>query len=1299
MSETKWTHEQWQAITEKDCNLLVAAAAGAGKTAVLVERIIKKITDEKEPVDIDRLLIVTFTNAAATEMRERIAEAISKVLEKNPHSRLIQRQLALLGKASITTIHAFCMEVIRNNFQSLNIDPNFRIADETESTLMKLEALNEVFEAQYEKEGPSDFFELLERYGGNRDDQTLMDMVLNLYEFIQSSPWPEAWLEQMTGNLNLPAGTDFGATPWGKVLLGTVKLELEGLFDRMERAVERIKTGLGLEKYLPVYLEEIEAIGELIKLTEAGQSWDSLYIALQSMAFSTLPRAGKEVDKERQEEVRKIRDDVKARLKKLQEKVLTSDSEAISADLRSLYPMMKSLAQLVTDFSMRYADKKNRKSVTDFNDLEHFCLELLSQKEPGGGLRPSPIALGYQSKFSEILVDEYQDSNMVQEIMIRMISRNETKKPNVFMVGDVKQSIYRFRQARPELFLEKYRTYSSDQGPYRKILLFKNFRSRKNVVDAVNFIFKQIMSVNAGELDYTEEEALNPGAIFEETNDEDLYIGGEAELHLIQTGAGKKADKSEDESDEESSFQEEEAEDEEILDNIQCEARMVAQRILSLIKPGKDSKSFGVWDKNLKAYRKAEFRDMVILLRTTRNWAEVFVEELALMGIPAFADTGSGFFKTVEVQVILSLLQIIDNPMQDIPLLAVLRSPIVAFTTNELTELRLTERRGPLYDALIKLGSQGLGELSQKAAQFVEKLRTWREMSRYTSTDQLIWMLFNDTGYYAMVGAMPAGEQRQANLRMLFNRARQFEETSYKGLFNFISFIDKLKSNRGDMGSAKILSESDNVVRIMSIHKSKGLEFPIVFLSGCGKKFNLQDMNKSILFHQDLGFGPEVVDPRLRISWPSAAKQAIREKIKAETLSEEMRILYVALTRAREKLIITGSVAFLNKALIKWRTSAATQEEKLPDYEMLKGSNYLDWMAPALLRHKACGDLRKWGPVGTAFGGRLIENASKWEMTFWDKDDIHSRKLDEENKEEEFLTWLDSLEIAPIIPSDKEEPFFQPSLEEVFSPDAPGRPAPSELEKEIDRRLSWVYAHREATKIPAKVSVTELKRHFNFKDTEEGGFLSTSRAVEAFTTSLVKKPLFLEERKGLSGAEKGTILHFVLQHLDLEALQGPVEHSMEALFHEISRQTEGMMVKDLLTRQQVESVDKARICGFFTSELGRRMLASQAIHREVPFNMEIPSSELYGASTGGDSSPDTVLLQGVIDCFFEESEGIILVDYKTDYVPEGGIQAIKERYKLQISYYARALKLLTGRNVLHRFIYLFWNGQVVDMVD
>lgn len=1286
MSGTRWTNEQWDAITERNCNLLVAAAAGAGKTAVLVERIIKKITDEENPVDIDKLLVVTFTNAAAAEMRERIGEAISGLIDKSSDSKLIQRQLALLGRASITTIHSFCTDVIRSNFQSINIDPGFRIADETESTLMKLEALNELFDEQYETENNEDFYELLECYGSNRGDQSLMDMVLNLHTFIQSSPWPEKWLDEMTENLNIPEGTDFAQTLWGKVLMSSVKIELEGIKVMMQKAVDIVNSGCGLEKYISVYQEDLMNIESLLRLINScsdavdiasgfvqkqepfgegsagveannGSVWNRMYEALQNIEFSRLPPCGKNADKTKQDEVKKIRDEVKERIKKLCETV-NADSDEIIEDLKSLYPKIKCLKDLVLGMMEKYAAKKSRRRVVDFNDLEHLCLEILTQKDDTGNLVPSDVALNYRHRFEEILVDEYQDSNLVQEIIINMISRADMGKPNVFMVGDVKQSIYRFRQARPELFLQKYLGYSAEKGGlYRKILLYKNFRSRKGVIDSVNFIFKQIMSVNVGELDYNDNEALNPGAEFPECDASNMVAGGATELHLIDTGANESFSGSATNTEEDT----QNIEDEEIIDNIQCEARLVAHRIIELMQPDSYGRSFAVFDKSKKEYRRVEYRDIVVLLRTTKNWADVFVDEFAQLGIPAFADTGGGFFKTIEIQVMLSLLQVIDNPLQDIPLLSVLRSPIASFTTEELARIRLMDRKGPFYNALTKY-AQGTYEASQKASDFIKRLQEWRNMSLYLSTDRLIWRLYNETGYYGMVGAMPGGEQRQANLRILFERARQFEETSYKGLFNFISFIDRLKSSRGDMGSAKILSENENVVRIMSIHKSKGLEFPVVFISGCGKKFNLQDMNKSILLHQDLGFGPDVVDSKLRFSHASAAKLAIKEKIRKETLSEEMRILYVALTRAREKLIITGAVNDIKKAAARWFSTADIKDNKLPDFEMLKGNSYLDWIGPAVVRHRNCKALREIASVDNEFNG-MLEDSSEWEISLIARNDILNRNPFKDEDKDTFKDWLESIE---------------------------GCELNQEINEEIDRRLGWEYPYSKVSVIPSKVSVTELKRRFDLNYSEGNNVL------DGYLPMLVKKPMFLEEKKGLSAAEKGTVLHFIMQHLDLGNLVDPATIDLLSLKDAVAAQIGTMIERDLLTRQQADSVDINKITMFFVSDLGRRMLKSGAVNREIPFNMEIPCSEVYSGQMDEACQGETVLLQGVIDCYFEESDGIVLVDYKTDYVPAGGEDIIKKRYEFQINCYSRAIKLLTGKNVKGRYIYLFWNGRVLE---
>jgi len=1257
----KWTDEQLSAIYARNCNLLVAAAAGAGKTAVLVERIIQRITDRENPSDIDKILVVTFTNAAATEMRERISEAISKELDKNPENSYIRRQLNLLGKASITTIHSFCRDVIKSHIQDLDLDPGFRVADETESVLMRLEAITELFEDLYE-EKQQDFSDLLESYGGNRNDQAIQDMVLNLYFFIQSNPWPEEWLEKMAGLMDIPSGTDFSQTPWGNAITEAIRLELKGLINKVNRAIEVLSNAEGLEKYISVYQEDLESISDLLRITEeipkpcsqdnANKNyWDTLYEKLHSIEFSRLPIAGRNADKEKQQYVKDLRESVKNTInKRFRQKLLSAKSDDVIKDIKALYPLMLCLARLVRDFTNRYAEKKRKRSVLDFNDLEHLCLRILIDNTDGK-LEATKAALEYRVRFDEIMVDEYQDSNMVQELILSTISRQDQGEPNVFMVGDVKQSIYRFRQAKPELFMEKYNTYSPEKDSlYRKILLYKNFRSRKEIVDAVNYIFGRIMSVRAGELDYTEKEALNPGADYPENTDEGTYIGGPVELHLIQTQQdvnNEEAKEPEDIDRGESEDQEDESEETENLDNIQCEARLAGKRILELMKPDNDGKVYNIYDKKKKTYRKLEYRDIVILLRATKNWSEVYVDELTNMGIPVFADTGTGFFKTTEVQVILSILQLIDNPLQDIPLLSVLRSPVFMFTTDELSCIRIVERKGHLFDALKLLAEKSSDEneaevirkAAQKAAVFLEKLSCWREMASYMTTDQLIWYLYQDTGYYSMVGAMPEGEQRQANLRILYDRARQFEETSYKGLFNFINFVDKLKSSRGDMGSAKILSENDNVVRIMSIHKSKGLEFPVVILAGCGKRFNPMDMNKNILLHQELGFGPDVVLHTKRIAWPSAAKLGIREKIKTETLSEEMRILYVAMTRAREKLIITGSMKNLEKSVSRWSIAASVKEDRLLDIDMLNAQNYLDWLGPSLIRYK---------PEDGGCGNMFIESESKWLFRVWDRNDVSNTKSDDAPLQRDFMEWLESL-----------------------------KPCETEYANEINRRLTWKYPYELSSRVPAKVTVTELKRRFDKE------LIGDADPLPALVPTLIKKPQFLEEKKGLNAAEEGTVLHFVMQHLDFK---NP----------DIMSQIDKMVEKDLLTKVQAESVRVEKIRLFLKSEIGKRILASSSVKREVPFNMEIPCHELYKDMDDSSYKNETFLLQGIIDCFFEEPDGLVLLDYKTDYVPMGGIDSVKERYRAQIDYYARALESLTGKKVKEKCIYLFYNNEILE---
>ncbi len=1244
----KWTKEQLNAITKKGCNLLVAAAAGAGKTAVLVERIIKKITDSKDPVDIDRLLVVTFTNAAATEMKSRIAEAISASLEKYPGSRVLQRQLTLLNKSSITTIHSFCLDVIKNNFEMIDLDPDFRIADQTEGLLMKTEVLEELFNDIYDRTEEDDtFFKLLESYSGNRDDKVLQKMVLDIFEFIQSHPWPDEWIEKHAGQFNLCKGSDFADTVWGKVLIENIIVELNGLKSIMEGAIELINGTEGLESYIPVFMEDKKNIEMVLNSCkeDIADKWDIVYNIFSGFEFSRLKRCGKDVDEAVKESVILARDDMKKRIKKISDDIFAFDSDGIRNELQSLYPLIVCLGDLVKEFKERYDKKKRSKSLVDFNDLEHFCLHVLTVRDENGVVYPSEVAVLLKKKFEEVMVDEYQDSNFIQEIILKTVSRAEEETPNMFMVGDVKQSIYRFRQAKPDLFLEKYNNYSSLEGDKNlKIKLFKNFRSRIGVVDSVNFIFRQIMSEAVGELDYNDEEALNAGAVFEPLDKEDSYARGCTELHIIDLKDEYGADNA----------YVGPGEQEDRPDFIQCEAKVVADRIKKLVNTDSEGKVFRIFDKGNNKYRPLEYRDIVILLRSTKNLADVFMDEMTIHGIPAYADIGTGFFKTIEVKIMLSLLQIIDNPLQDIPLLAVLRSPIASFTPDDLIDLRLTDRKSCIYIALKKLANNNT-ETSKKAAGFLTKLDKWRDKAIYMSTDRLIWYLYDDTGYYAFAGAMPGGRQRQANLKILFERARQFEESSYKGLFNFINFVDKLIASRGDMGSARILGENENVVRIMSIHKSKGLEFPVVILSGCGKRFNLQDMNDKILLHQDIGFGPDFVDYKKRITYPSIAKYALKYKIKVESLSEEMRILYVALTRAREKLIMTGVVKDLKKACNRWSKCLKLDKIKLPEYEMLRSESYIDWMAFALIRHESSKNLRSWAGINGRNNYSRIDDPSKWKIEIWNKSSIILNISKNKSIEKESIKRLEEKDIK--------KPFTKYS-------------------DEIERRLNWEYAYKKAASIPTKLSVTELKKRFSLDNQDE------YMPFTLYAPRLVKKPMFLEENKGLDAAEKGTILHFVMQHVELKNV---------GTYEEIENEINKMKENDLLTKQQAETVEIKKIENFFKSVLGQKMLNAERVNREIPFNYKIKSTDFYKDLEREKYEYDTMLLQGVIDCYIEEPDGILLIDYKTDYVPEGKTDRLREKYKIQIDCYSMALEKLTGKKVKGKYIYSFCNEESIAL--
>ncbi|MCM4128384.1 helicase-exonuclease AddAB subunit AddA [Clostridioides difficile] len=1273
MSSPKWTKEQLEVIESRECNLLVAAAAGSGKTAVLVERIIQMITSRENPIDIDKLLVVTFTNAAASEMRERIGDAIGKALDENPENKHLQNQLVLLNKSSITTIHSFCLDVIKSNFHRINLDPNFRIGDQTECAILKQEAIEEVFEDLYE-ERDEGFLNLVESYAERGGDKEVQDIILGIYSFAMASPEPKKWLIDSAERFNIDENFDFSQSIWARAILDTIKIEINGLCLNMERALKEVESIEELETFAEKLSVEYKKIADISQA--CNKSWDEAYKKMASMSFENYVKGVKRISKdapsyikESKEKAKTIRDKTKKSLESIVSATFNKDNDSIREEIKYLYNIVKPISSVVLRFKEEYSNKKREKGIIDFNDIEHFALNILTDIDEKGNIVPSDIAVGYRNKFYEIFIDEYQDSNLVQEVLLKAVANTET--PNRFMVGDVKQSIYRFRQAKPELFLQKYNNYNDKKGSsHRKIMLYKNFRSREEVVDAVNYIFENIMNENIGEIEYTEKERLNLGANFNVDTDEKSIIGGATEIHLIQKD-NKLDDDIINDKDDRINNKENEIEEEEKLDNIQLEARMVGNIIKDLMKVNEDGKIQKVYDKGIDGYRPVEFRDIVILLRATSAWAPVFADELMNMDIPTYADVGVGYFDTIEIKTILSLLQIIDNPMQDIPLISVLKSPIFGFTPEDLIDIRVQSKDKIFYEVLKSTAeydgftdSQNETESEfipseeciNKSKDFLIKLKEFKEKSMYMSTDEFIWYLYTRTGYYAYVGALPGGSQRQANLKVLFERAKQFEETSLKGIFNFVNFIEKLKKSSSDMGSAKTLGENANVVRIMSIHKSKGLEFPVVICSAMGKNFNTQDFKKSILYHHNLGYGPQFVDYERRISFPSIAKEALKSKINIENLSEEMRVLYVAFTRAKEKLIITGSTRNIQDSIKRW-SNGIESLDTISQYEILKGKNFLDWIMPCVLRHRDLSNLLEEVGLDAVFN---VEHNSKWYGKLWNKNDILVEKKSDEEKEsiEEILEKID-----------------------VDSPD-------SDYYSEIEKKLNYIYPYEFSTRKPATISVTEIKKIQNNYEEELINTIFEQKVI-------LKKPLFIqneEEREKISGTERGTIVHLVMEVLDLKNVSS---------VNDIKSQIRGFVSKGIITEKQASIVNPYKIYKFFASNIGKRMLNAEIINREKSIYAQVNMKDIYiyEKLINNDDKKlydnESVMLRGIVDAYFEEDNQIVLVDYKTDFVNEENINQIIEKYKKQLNLYADIIETLTGKSVKEKCIYLFGVDEAV----
>ena len=1269
-----WTSKQQEVIDSRNRNLLVSAAAGSGKTAVLVERIIQMISEGDRPLDIDQLLVMTFTNAAAAEMRERIGAAVEQKLKERPEDEHLWLQAALIPQAQITTIDSFCLNIIRSHYNSLDIDPAFRIGDEGELSLLRGDCMGEMLENCYD-EADEEFGRFVEHFGRGKSDRGIEDVILQAWQFSQSHPWPQEWLAACQKELEEESIGEMEESPWMVFLMEDVARQMAELSGQLGEALNVCLEEKGPLAYEPMLISDrgkIEAIG---RAASTG-SFEALYNSLQNMSFDRLASIrSKDIDGDKKAFVSACRDRVKKAVAKCRELYGQQSPEEVVESMRGTRTVIRELLRLTGMFDQAYRDAKRERNVLDFNDLEHLTLEVLYEREETGdgeetvSRRPSQVADELSRQYEEILVDEYQDSNYVQEALITGISRERSGHPNVFMVGDVKQSIYRFRLARPELFMDKYEKYSRQGGPYQMIELQQNFRSRESVLTSVNDVFYQIMTKNLGGITYTPETALYPGAKFEEVSGKtvldpeadagksgsreaapvSLKAGTPTELLLVDTGADTLRQL-----------------DEDSLDYTakELEARLIAGRIRQLVS---EDQGILVWDKSRGGYRRARYGDMVILLRSMSGWSEVFVNVLMNEGIPAFAQTRTGYFNTVEVETILSLLSVVDNPMQDIPLAAVMRSPIVGMDDEEMAWMMAVYKRNSkkgqdrgvygawklwLEEGWITVGLSGIPvktahSISFKSRRLSVLMERLRGEARHLPIHELLYRVYRESGYYDYVSAMPAGETRRANLDMLVEKAAAYESTSYKGLFHFVRYIEKLKKFDTDFGEASVAGEQDNTVRIMSIHKSKGLEFPVVFLAGLGKRFNKQDAYGQILLDADLGAAADFLDLELRVKAPTLKKQALKRRTELETMGEELRVLYVAMTRAKEKLIMTAADKSLENKLGKWKDIPLSQGQ-LPYTILASANSCLDWLLmaqPAIpASHMEMRQIQVKDLIGEEITRQII------------------RKM----KKEDLLN-LDGRRVY--------DAAFGTRLREV---------------------LEYEYPYESDIGLYAMVSVSELKKQSQIGRTEDA-IGTDSGNLEGIALGELKALTGSRDMAGSGPGESGEQKKTVSAGPNRAALRGTAYHAVleHIHFHEIHGLAEVKPVVDklleggFLDQEAHDFINPKVIWNFLSSPLGKRMAKAQSegrIHKEQQFIIGIPAREM-----GLGDSDELVLIQGIIDAYLEEEDGLVLIDYKTDHVPEGdpkqGAKMLAERYRVQLDYYERALTQLTGKHVKERIIY------------
>ena len=1262
----KWTPEQESAImSPKDSNLgaqtlLVAAAAGSGKTAVLVERIITRLKDMENPLSVQELMVVTFTKAAAAEMSARIGVALAKAMESTDDKALqarLERQLNLLPSAHISTLHSFCQWVIRSYFYKLDIPPTARIGNEAEMALLKQEMLENLLKEAYEH-NEYGIFDLSDFFSDDKSDAGLQDKVLSLYEFAMSQSNPDGWMRHAVEPYKAAQEQDLRDTLWGRAMWDDQQAEIDRIADRIEQMEPLLESPVGPKKWDKVYQEQLAALAQL----KGAQTWSDMVDVCRNLdtftkaSFTSLSKALEkgEVDGALADEFKSLGSQNKDSLKGMKNGLFHIDESVLQQQFKDQYPLIHNLVELTIAFHKAYDEAKKEQGIMDFSDLEHLCLALLVEPGTEDDPQPSEVALELQDTFKEIMVDEYQDTNGVQETIINLISRVD----NRFYVGDVKQAIYSFRMADSSLFMNKYNTYGlMNDAVERRIDLAKNFRSHENILTTTNFIFYQIMTQEAAELDYGEKESLIPGRIVEDAPSD--WVGGAVELHLLDTSDTNRSDETEGDS--------ETAGDE--PENNERELDFIIQKIKELHASKKQVQNAD------GSFRQIQWRDFAVLRRSLAGWGTRAVAAMRQAGIPAVVNERDGYFEAQEIQLLLSLLQIIDNPEQDLPMAAVLHSGLVGLDANELGALRLTGD-GSLWSVMPLYAEQAQDE---HLLQFIAHIERWRTLSRRHGVADLLWDIYETLDYVNYVGAMPNGLVRRANVMALYERAKGFESSGFRGLFRFLRFVESLRDSNQDMAVANVVTEADDVVRLMTIHKSKGLEFPVVFLSGVQKKFNTMDFNSPLLVDKNGGIGLKGYYPDIRVSYPSMPWLYCKS-IKSDAMkAEEQRILYVALTRARDKLFLTG---YINKEIKKEKGvgahikhAALTQTQALGADLIKAGNSYLHWLLIAFARHLDGG-----APLRNIIELEGETNFDLLDRQCQVKVEIHDGSLygDLDYKADVDETTINTVRVL-------------------------GKVNDVELPEEIVQRFAFTYPNLIASKTTAKISVSELKRRFAERDaeavsatdvsmqqkpviscdaiddtTDEAAVVDTSipaiSETELSDSVFGRKPLAIADAEEIvTGAQWGTLMHEAMQWLPVKKY---TQQSMTDMLD--SLQAEGKF-----SDEERSLLSDRSLYGFFNSDLGRRLIASERVERELPFSMLFDGNRVYPDVEKG----ERLFLQGIIDTAFVEDGQWVLVDYKTDRVKSG--DELIRRYKIQMDLYKEALERLTNMPVKASYIYSF----------